>query len=88
MTAFQRILINTERWNETVVTPSLAKPHELIYTPNIIKLMISIYKNFDTENLYQRESCRGTVCSIRASKTQTQIEANSKRSRKPGGGGH
>ena len=33
MTAFQRILINTERWNETVVTPSLAKPHELIYTP-------------------------------------------------------
>ena len=36
MTAFQRILINTERWNETVVTPSLAKPHELICTPNII----------------------------------------------------
>ena len=34
MTAFQRILINTERWNETVVTPSLAKPHELICTPN------------------------------------------------------
>ena len=35
MTAFQRILINTERWNETVVTPSLAKPQELIFTPNI-----------------------------------------------------
>ena len=35
MTAFQRILINTERWNGTVVTPSLAKPHELICTPNI-----------------------------------------------------
>ena len=34
MTAFQRILINTERCNETVVTPSLAKPHELICTPN------------------------------------------------------
>ena len=34
MTAFQRILINTERRNETVVTPSLAKPHELICTPN------------------------------------------------------
>jgi len=37
MTAFQRILRNTERWNETVVTPSLAKPHELICTPNIKK---------------------------------------------------
>ena len=35
MTAFQRILINTERWNDTVVTPSLAKPHELICTSNI-----------------------------------------------------
>ena len=34
MTAFQRILINTERWNDTVVTPSLAKPLELICTPN------------------------------------------------------
>ena len=34
MTAFQRILINTELWNETVVTPSLAKPHELNNTPN------------------------------------------------------
>ena len=34
MTVFQRILINTERWNETVVTPSLVKPHELISTPN------------------------------------------------------
>ena len=34
MTAFQRILINTERWNETVVTPSLAKPYKLICTPN------------------------------------------------------
>ena len=35
MTAFQRILINTEPWSETVVTPSLTKPHELICTPNI-----------------------------------------------------
>ena len=34
MTAIQRILRNTERWNETVVTPSLSKPHELICTPN------------------------------------------------------
>ena len=39
MTAFQRILINTERWNETVVTPSLAKPHELICTPNNISIL-------------------------------------------------
>ena len=38
MTAFQRILINTERWNETVATPSLAKPHELICIPNILQL--------------------------------------------------
>ena len=34
MTGFQRIFINTERWNEAVVTPSLAKPHEFICTPN------------------------------------------------------
>ena len=46
MTALQRILINTERWNETVVTPSLAKPHELICTPNIIKGFIDLYMNF------------------------------------------
>ena len=40
MTAFQRILINTEqRWNETVVTPSLAKPRELICTPNILTIL-------------------------------------------------
>ena len=36
MTAFQRILTNTEWWNETVVTPSLAKPHQLICTPNTL----------------------------------------------------
>ena len=40
MTAFQRILINTERWNETVVTSSLAKPHELICTPITIRIFI------------------------------------------------
>ena len=48
MTAFQRILINTERWNETVVTPSLAKPHELICTPNrIVDIFVGI-DNVDT----------------------------------------
>ena len=43
MTAFQRILINTERWNETVVTPSLAKPHELICTPNTYISLLGRY---------------------------------------------
>ena len=44
MTAFQRILINTERWNETVVTPSLAKPHELICIPNNLSVFLSFTK--------------------------------------------
>ena len=43
MTAFQRILINTKRWNEAVVTPSLAKPPELICTPNKYKCSKTIH---------------------------------------------
>ena len=39
MTAFQRIVIHTGRWNETVITPSFAKPHELICAPNTSVLM-------------------------------------------------
>ena len=35
MTAFQRILKNTERWNDTVVTPSLAKPLQILFVPII-----------------------------------------------------
>ena len=49
MTAFQHILINTERWNETVVTPSLAKPHELICTPNTY--FATIYFNLSLDLL-------------------------------------
>ena len=44
MTAFQPILINTERWNETVVTPSLVKPHELICTPNNKTAVLACFK--------------------------------------------
>ena len=43
MTDFQRILINTERWNETEVTPFNAKPHELICTPNILMCLCDMY---------------------------------------------
>ena len=46
MTAFQRILINTERWNETVVTPSLAKPHELIFVPLIYDIFFNFHHLF------------------------------------------
>ena len=52
MTAFQRILINTERWNETVVTPSLAKPHELICTP----IINSSIKNI-TSLIFRNRTC-------------------------------
>ena len=41
MTVFQRILINTEQWNERVVIPSLAKLHETL----IILLIFSSDEN-------------------------------------------
>ena len=56
MTAFQRILINTERWNETVVTPSLAKPHELICTPNTIIDYLE-FKKFSNKGIDKNITC-------------------------------
>ena len=55
MTAFQRILINTERWNETVVTPSLTKPHELICTPNSKKIRQKIQR--EKYNKFNHDYC-------------------------------
>ena len=38
--AFQRMFGILERWNNNQVTPSLSKPHELSYRPNISSNLI------------------------------------------------
>ena len=81
MTAFQRTLTNTERWNETVVTPPLAKPHELICTPNIIKVNHNTTRveMFNIPQLSRGVEPPEFSCSNRSETPSTSLESHKKK---------